>query len=102
VRAFYLPVLVTQLFAPTSFVITYDGPDDVESVLERDAAGQVVRINLPQKLVIVANHQVRTRSASLADGPSGTRRTYASVIFFLSGVRRLAVSLVLDLLYEVP
>ena len=80
---FHLPVLVTQLFAPTSFVITYEGPDDVDSVLERDAAGQIVRINLPQKLVIMANHQVRTRPTSLEDGPSGTRLTYASVILFV-------------------
>ncbi|KAF9513447.1 hypothetical protein BS47DRAFT_1296108 [Hydnum rufescens UP504] len=53
-----LPVLVTQLFAPTSFVLTYEGLDSADSILERDAEGQIVRINVPQQLVIMANHQI--------------------------------------------
>lgn len=56
---FGLVVLMSQWFAPTKLVITYEGSEPVEDVLERDADGNVTRIHLPEKLIIMANHQVR-------------------------------------------
>jgi len=50
-------VLMCQWFAPTSLLITTEGMD--ESILVRDPeTGQVVGLNLPPKLVLMANHQV--------------------------------------------
>ena len=46
-----------MLFAPTSFVITTDTPPEVSGLVERDEQGRMTKINLPDRLVIVANHQ---------------------------------------------
>ncbi|KAG8987453.1 hypothetical protein FRB90_003331, partial [Tulasnella sp. 427] len=57
-RAFgTLIVLMCQWFGPTKFVITTEGMD--ESVFVKDPkTGKVTDIKLPEKLVIVSNHQV--------------------------------------------
>jgi hypothetical protein len=46
-------------------VITYEGPEPEENIFERDSEGNVTRIKLPQKLVIMANHQVCLVSTTL-------------------------------------
>jgi lysocardiolipin and lysophospholipid acyltransferase len=60
-------ILITVLFAPTSIVITVSSPSssepatlNFERLVERDAKGNVERINLPDRLVIMANHQAYT------------------------------------------
>jgi len=50
---------MTQLFAPTEFVITTEGEYfDRMGVIQRDRSGFVTKLNLPPKLVIISNHQV--------------------------------------------
>ncbi|KIO31945.1 hypothetical protein M407DRAFT_241659 [Tulasnella calospora MUT 4182] len=52
-----LVVLMCQWFAPTKFVITTEGMD--ESIFVKDPkTGKVTDIKLPEKLVIISNHQV--------------------------------------------
>lgn len=46
-----------MLFAPTSLSITTDFPPEYAPVVE-DGDGGEVRINLPDRLVVMANHQV--------------------------------------------
>lgn len=50
-------IVITVLFAPTSLVITTDESIDDTKLVERDSKGQVTRINLPDRLVLMANHQ---------------------------------------------
>ncbi|KAE8541142.1 hypothetical protein D1P53_002496 [Cryptococcus gattii VGV] len=53
-----LLITITVLFGPTQFAITTDTPPSQgQSLVERDVNGQVVKINLPDRLVIMANHQ---------------------------------------------
>lgn len=47
-----------MLFAPTSLSITTDFPEDLASLVQIDENGDVVNINLPDRLVVMANHQV--------------------------------------------
>lgn len=56
-----------QWFAPTSLVVSFEKEgrgcvleQDIERIVERDKAGQVVALHLPQKAVLVSNHQVCT------------------------------------------
>ena len=58
-------VIAVQHFAPTSIVVSFEekGPgrfteEDIRSVVERDASGRVTALRLPQKSVLIANHQV--------------------------------------------
>jgi hypothetical protein len=58
-------VLMCQLFAPTQLKVTFelDGKgrfteEEVNKVIERDANGDFVSLNLPDKFVLIANHQV--------------------------------------------
>jgi 1-acyl-sn-glycerol-3-phosphate acyltransferase len=44
-------------FAPTSLVITTDESLELERLVERDAEGNVLRVNLPDRLVLMSNHQ---------------------------------------------
>ncbi|KAL7424006.1 hypothetical protein Q5752_001591 [Cryptotrichosporon argae] len=55
-----LLIAITVLFAPTSLVITTDAPPSLTGLVERDAAGALVRIHLPDRLVVMANHQAYT------------------------------------------
>lgn len=47
-----------MLFAPTSLSITTDFPPEYGPLVEWDANGDLKRINLPDHLVVMANHQV--------------------------------------------
>lgn len=55
-----------QCFGPTKLVITFESegegklsPDEVERIVVRDAAGDVVGLRLPTKSALIANHQAR-------------------------------------------
>lgn len=52
-----LLVLITQWFAPTKFIITMDGTNEVFDVIPRDDSFD---LKLPDKMVIMGNHQVYT------------------------------------------
>ncbi|THH10539.1 hypothetical protein EW145_g1245 [Phellinidium pouzarii] len=59
-----LITLACQLFAPTTLRVTFETDgigafslEEIENVVERDASGNIVRLCLPKKLVIIANHQ---------------------------------------------
>ena len=58
-------VLTTQLFGPTTMVVSFEReglgrftPEELERLVVRDDAGKVIALNLPQKAVLIANHQV--------------------------------------------
>ncbi|RDX56035.1 hypothetical protein OH76DRAFT_1337998 [Lentinus brumalis] len=60
-----LLVLSSQWFAPTELVISFEtegqgkfSPEELETLVERDKNGKVVSLNLPQKTVFIANHQI--------------------------------------------
>ncbi|KAI0639245.1 acyltransferase-domain-containing protein [Trametes polyzona] len=60
-----LLVLLCQWFAPTKLVLSFETkgpgkftPEEIETLVERDGNGRVVSLNLPQKAVLIANHQV--------------------------------------------
>ncbi|KAI5991617.1 acyltransferase-domain-containing protein [Pisolithus albus] len=57
--------LMNEWFAPTSLSITFETQDkgkftleEIQQIVQRDATGKVVALNLPPKLVIISNHQV--------------------------------------------
>ena len=51
-------IAITVLFGPTQFAITTDTPPSHgQTLVERDTNGHVIKINLPDRLVIMANHQ---------------------------------------------
>jgi hypothetical protein len=50
-------IAITVLFAPTSLVITTDGSPELDHLVDRDTSGNVVRVNLPDRLVLMSNHQ---------------------------------------------
>ena len=49
-----------MLFAPTSLNISATAPPHLAHLVERDAHGRVTKVNLPDRLVIMANHQAYT------------------------------------------
>lgn len=61
-----LVILITVLFAPTSITLTVSNPSDdgegldLKDICTRDADGNIERVNLPDRLVIMANHQAYT------------------------------------------
>lgn len=57
-----LLVLVSSIWAPTVLRITVDSNDkhlDLREIIQRDAAGAATGIALPERMVLMANHQVR-------------------------------------------
>lgn len=57
---------MSQYFAPTRLIITFqlNGPgafsqDEIDNIAIRDRDGRVSSLKLPQKCILVANHQVR-------------------------------------------
>ncbi|KAF8633934.1 hypothetical protein AX15_001118 [Amanita polypyramis BW_CC] len=61
----YLLILMCQWFAPTSIRVTFEtegkgkfSQEMIQQVVEKDENGNVVSLNLPNKLVLTANHQV--------------------------------------------
>jgi len=55
-----LVIAITVLFAPTSLIITSDAPPSISNLVERDDQGRMTKINLPDRLVLMANHQAYT------------------------------------------
>jgi len=60
-----LVVLMCQWFAPTKLVVTFEKSgqgkfteDELRELVVRDSSGRVVGVNLPQRAVMIANHQV--------------------------------------------
>jgi lysocardiolipin and lysophospholipid acyltransferase len=53
-------IAITVLFAPTSLIITTDAPPSMNNLVERDSKGRMTKINLPDRLVVMANHQAYT------------------------------------------
>lgn len=58
-------VLMSQWFAPTKLVVSFEQEgqgrfteEQIAQVVERDAKGRVVGLHLPQRAVLIANHQV--------------------------------------------
>ncbi len=58
---------MSQYFAPTRLIVTFEliGPgafsqEEVDKIAVRGSNGQVLALKLPQKSVLIANHQVRT------------------------------------------
>lgn len=92
-----LPVLVSQWFAPTKFVVTVEGSTSQHEFFEKDSSGNVVKVKLPPKLILMSNHQVRQIrgvTASIADADAQTANSSAS------GVHGLAIPLVLHVLCQ--
>ncbi|KAF8591904.1 acyltransferase-domain-containing protein [Ramaria rubella] len=54
-----LLVFVCQWFSPTRMLVTFEGNNlREEDVVVRDTDGRVTKLNLPEKLVLIANHQI--------------------------------------------
>jgi len=60
-----LLVLISQWFAPSRLVITLErdgpgafSPDEIRDIAVRNRDGRVLALNLPNKSVLIANHQV--------------------------------------------
>jgi len=52
-------VLMCQWFSPTRMVVTFEGDNlKEEDIVVREPGGRVVKLNLPEKLVLIANHQI--------------------------------------------
>ena len=56
-----------QWFAPTQISLTFEreglgkfSDEDIAAIVERDSAGNVVALKLPDRTVLIANHQVST------------------------------------------
>jgi len=57
-----LLVFITMFWAPTSFRITVDENDDeldLRKIVQRNDNGRVIGLDLPDRMVLIANHQVR-------------------------------------------
>ncbi|KAI0274899.1 acyltransferase-domain-containing protein [Gloeopeniophorella convolvens] len=60
-----LIILMSQWFGPTRLLITFErdgpgalSPDEIDAIAVRGKDGRIQRLNLPQKSVLIANHQV--------------------------------------------
>ena len=58
--------LTCQLFAPSTLRVTFETEgqgkftkEEINEIVARDASGKVIELRLPQKVVLIANHQVR-------------------------------------------
>ncbi|KAG0140539.1 hypothetical protein CROQUDRAFT_665047 [Cronartium quercuum f. sp. fusiforme G11] len=51
-------VVITQVFGPSTFVITVDEGVDLSRMVRRDQNGRVLSLNLPKRSVMMANHQI--------------------------------------------
>src|SRR5580692_7517403 len=65
-------VRMCQWFAPSRLVITFehDGHgafpiDEIRDMVVRGRNGRVLRLNLPSKSILIANHQVRIRFSAV-------------------------------------
>lgn len=48
------------LFAPSTLHFTVDAPPHLANLVERGSRGKVKKLNLPDRLVVIANHQAYT------------------------------------------
>lgn len=56
-----LLVFITMVWAPTTIRITVDDEDDdldLRKIIQRDDKGNVIGIDLPDRMVMMSNHQV--------------------------------------------
>ncbi|KAG8938178.1 hypothetical protein FRC03_007541, partial [Tulasnella sp. 419] len=53
-----LCIVMCQWFAPTNFVITTEGMDESKLFIRDEQTGEVKGLQLPEKLVFMANHQI--------------------------------------------
>lgn len=72
-----MTVLMSQWFAPTKLVVSFEQEgqgrfteEQIAQVVERDAKGRVVGLRLPQRAVLIANHQVGP-SSGRSHSPQG-------------------------------
>lgn len=56
---------MSQWFAPTRLVVSFEREgsgrftdEEVDELVEQDKTGRVVALHLPQRAVVIANHQV--------------------------------------------
>lgn len=92
--------LMCQLFGPTKMRITFETEgegaftrEEIEQIVVRDASGRVVELRLPNRLVIIANHQVCSELFHL----------FTLALIFNCGrldLCRLVVSMGFDILHE--
>ena len=81
-----MSVLMCQWFAPTKLVVTFEQEgqgrfteEQIAQVVERDARGRVVGLRLPQRAVLIANHQV---------GPSSGRSPLPQALIVRNALHR--------------
>jgi hypothetical protein len=74
-------VLMCQWFAPSRLVITLEqdglgafSMDEIDAIAMRGRDGRVLGLNLPNKSVLIANHQVCTQASASDDLPLITFR----------------------------
>ncbi|GAA96113.1 uncharacterized protein L969DRAFT_14311 [Mixia osmundae IAM 14324] len=54
-----LLIYISQTFGPTKIILTSEGKDlDLSAIVKRDAKGKVIHLTLPERSIILANHQV--------------------------------------------
>ena len=65
-------VLISQWFGPTKLVISFEKEGqgrftdkEIEELVVKDASGRVTELRLPQKAVMIANHQVNVTYFSI-------------------------------------
>lgn len=58
-------VLISQWFGPTKLVVSFEREGqgrftdkEIEDIVVKDPSGRVTELRLPQKAVMIANHQV--------------------------------------------
>jgi hypothetical protein len=59
-------VLMSQLCGPSKFIVTFEDEGqgrftqkEIDNMVVRDKKGTILYLNLPQKSVVISNHQVR-------------------------------------------
>ena len=76
-------VLVSQYFAPTTLIVSFErdglgrlSQDEVDRMVVRDKSGRPIGLNLPQKSVLIANHQVSDVEVSHSTRTDSLRMRY--------------------------
>lgn len=59
-------VAINQFFAPSNFVITVD--KSAKGVLKQSWNGAKVELDMPERLILIANHQVRNTISNIQGG----------------------------------
>lgn len=56
-------IALVELFAPSEYVLTFDkscGP--VQDILQSDDSNHITGLHLPERMIVIANHQVKKKS----------------------------------------